>query len=345
MTSGSVSYGTGYPSKGEKHSKSWSGSDGKYEIVNGRLRLKFNNYNMQLYHQSSQLGSAEFAVGDTGSGSIDWPASAEMKLQSKLVKRIKGHDFNLAVNVAQGRQLVDMCVRNVLKFGRSLLFLKRGDFSSAARQLGISGKVQSRLSVDDISGRWLELQYGWLPSISDSFEAAKAYESITKYRVDTIKVKGSYRDPKTEWSAAPTLWSYGGSKVTSKYITYEMTETLSTARSLGLADPLSLAWELIPWSFVIDWFLPVGSYLENLAVLPFLQGRFISTRVGRYRAAFTGSSDIRWKDSKRVTYGINVDRVISSGLNTQRPSFSTLPQAMSPRRLFSAIALVHQRLR
>jgi len=32
----------------------------------------------------------------------------------------------------------------------------------------------------------------------------------------------------------------------------------------GISNPLLLAWELIPYSFVFDWLLPVGNYLEGL---------------------------------------------------------------------------------
>jgi hypothetical protein len=41
-------------------------------------------------------------------------------------------------------------------------------------------------------------------------------------------------------------------------VTCTMTAELET---LGLLNPLSLAWELLPYSFVIDWFLPIGDYL------------------------------------------------------------------------------------
>jgi hypothetical protein len=32
----------------------------------------------------------------------------------------------------------------------------------------------------------------------------------------------------------------------------------------GIDNPALLAWELLPYSFVVDWFLPVGNYLQSL---------------------------------------------------------------------------------
>lgn len=33
---------------------------------------------------------------------------------------------------------------------------------------------------------------------------------------------------------------------------------------LGITNPALIAWELLPWSFVADWFVPVGDYLSLL---------------------------------------------------------------------------------
>jgi len=37
---------------------------------------------------------------------------------------------------------------------------------------------------------------------------------------------------------------------------------LASLKQFGLANPLSIAWELVPWSFVVDWVLPVGEFLD-----------------------------------------------------------------------------------
>jgi hypothetical protein len=51
----------------------------------------------------------------------------------------------------------------------------------------------------------------------------------------------------------------------------------------GFTNPINLLWELIPFSFVADWFLPIGSYLEALKAwegATFLGGsRTLFTRV------------------------------------------------------------------
>jgi hypothetical protein len=42
---------------------------------------------------------------------------------------------------------------------------------------------------------------------------------------------------------------------------------LATAQAVGLTNPALVAWELVPYSFVIDWFLPIGNWLTAIAPL------------------------------------------------------------------------------
>lgn len=42
------------------------------------------------------------------------------------------------------------------------------------------------------------------------------------------------------------------------------TQGLRALNQLGLLNPVALAWELVPWSFVVDWFVPIGPVLQAL---------------------------------------------------------------------------------
>jgi hypothetical protein len=39
---------------------------------------------------------------------------------------------------------------------------------------------------------------------------------------------------------------------------------LQRVSNVGLTNPLVVAWELVPFSFVVDWFLPLGDWLNGL---------------------------------------------------------------------------------
>jgi hypothetical protein len=193
-----------------------------------------------------------------------------------LLGRVKGHDFNLGVELGQAHQTVGMLADNLRKLGRAALALKRGDFATAARCLGASPRP-SKLKAKDISGRWLELQYGWLPLIDSSYEAAQAFAEI--YNGPRKFLFRESRSRKAQWdlSLAPTTCSLFAQGKVRTSIIYEMYEEMTFTRQLGLQDPASILWELTPWSFVVDWFVPFGTYLSNLNQIPKLKGRWMIT--------------------------------------------------------------------
>lgn len=328
------------------------GDDGKYEVFNGTLRLKWNKYSVVSQTAKRTPGRTPLYIGD------QWfdctvPPSTIIKpndiltLQSRLSEQVKGHEFNLAVSVAQGKQTVDMVVKAVHSIGGAIIDLKKGRFESAARRFGVNQKP-SKLSEKDVSGRWLELQYGWLPLLSDVHEAARAYEAITnKPRVSRVTSTLTRRGT-GEFSNSPTLYTCKGDLVEKVKIIYEMTEDISVARSLGLTDPLQVAWELIPYSFVVDWFVPIGSYLENLNTIPQLNGRFLTIKVRNYQGAASKgpNPNVSWiKYPTTNTSTFYMKREVSGSLSVPKPAFESLPDAMSPSRIWNALALVTQRLR
>lgn len=329
------------------------GGDGKYETFQGRERLKWNNYDYTMYRVrrvpgKDFFGNTRWFNGTTFKSSVI-SSNDILTAQSNLLNSVKGHEFNLAVNAAQGRQTVDMVVNAITSIGGAISDLRKGRFENAARRFGVAQRP-SKLSEKDISGRWLELQYGWLPAISDVFEACKAYEAITSGpRVG--RARGSVKRSSTQdCSESPSAYHCYGLQRDSYSIVYEFTEQMSVARELGLSDPATVVWEIIPYSFVVDWFIPIGSYLENLNQIPTLSGRFLTTKLTRYEGSNNGTmvplSFHPWQKIPVINQSyVRLERTVSSSIPVPKPQFNTLPSAMSPSRIWNAIALVVQRIR
>lgn len=124
---------------------------------------------------------------------------------------------------------------------------------------------------------WLEVQYGWKPLLSDIYGAAsdlaaKDSQDSQRYNV-TVKATRSSAD---KYRDVLHVQDSIGSNVTLKRsrntsfdafirLDYTMDNPyLHTLAQKGFTNPLSVAWELVPYSFVVDWFLPIGNYLEQL---------------------------------------------------------------------------------
>lgn len=122
--------------------------------------------------------------------------------------------------------------------------------------------------------------------------------------------------------------------------------TLASLNSLGLVNPLSLAWELLPMSFVVDWFIPIGGFLRQLTAplgleftygyeTKFAYGDF-DVRVTSVPAGWTGWS----KDAEIRGFGME-RKVLTSW---PRPSM-VVNLGLNQNQLLTAAGLIAQRLR
>lgn len=130
---------------------------------------------------------------------------------------------------------------------------------------------------------WLEYRYGWRPLCHDVADALKSM-STKRHRREIIRGRGSQTQSLDD-SKITTSTSNLGHSVTRENI---RTETYSGSRlyrgvSYGEiddpsiaqwgSDPFVTAWELIPYSFVMDWFIQVGDYIQ--AISPFQGGKLV----------------------------------------------------------------------
>lgn len=357
MTTGSWSVGLNATTSPLYAEKSWNGTDGKYETWQGGIRAKWNAYSM-THTRWTQSGnnpgdgwagrSLSFTANDC-KGVVGWGNNEDLALLNKLSEQIRGHSFDLAINMAEAGKTYGLVLNNLRSLGGSLVDLKRGNVAGAFRHLGVPARRQKPLTARDVSGRWLEMQYGWRPLVDQAYEAGKALEAATKPRSLRFSASSS-KTKDIDMSLSPGFYESWMRCTVRVKIIADLYEELSLARALGLTNPLAVAWEVVPYSFVMDWFLPVGSYLSAWGVIPSLQGRFLTITKGTLKghrfkktSPFPGSRPVAGYGLKESH--IAYSRVPSGSLSVPRPAFKRLPQALSPAHLYNAVALVHQALK
>lgn len=178
---------------------------------------------------------------------------------------------NLLDLIRTRQQTVDMVTSNVMKLVRSLRHLKKGRWKKAASALGVTAKKQP--STLNVPRRWLELQYGWLPILNDVY---KLCTSLFRDPIVSVRKTRTYNDKLRSYNRS---WTYGVSSyslIATMSTTLRRTwftelqidsDTITTADNLGLLNPSLVAWEAVPYSFVVDWFYPVGDWLASLTAL------------------------------------------------------------------------------
>jgi hypothetical protein len=122
---------------------------------------------------------------------------------------------------------------------------------------------------------------------------------------------------------------------------------LLQANRLGVINPLAIAWELYPFSFVIDWFVPIGSVLTAAtatAGLEFVSGHTTRSIQLEYAEEGwgTGSQETLQQGMYRESWGL-MQRGVESNFRFPVPYADTNPFGKNRQaRAASALALLRQ---
>lgn len=383
MTTGSISTGLFDPYTTKIHyAKAWNGGDGWVIPTRYSSYPKWNPYTMAScrYHSSqpNEIGYTEFGtyVKRTnnswygmgrgygplvGAGEIPvsfpttlfnqyWTAREEYGLLSKLLKKVKGHDANLGVSLAEVDKLAGTVASTLKNLAYGVNDLSKLRFSKFARRFGTRPPGKDRvekLRTLDISGRFLEMRYAWEPAIQDVYSIAKGFEELSNgpRTARTRAGKRKLTDFIGGTNYAPNIIQLV--EVRRSYI-FEQYEEMSAARQMDLANPATIIWERLPFSFVVDWFIPIGTYLDLIGQVPFMKGRWLRTSSYRVRCSATATE--RSPDTRKPALPnpsaewerFNLERVTTvTPPAVPRPNFK-VHGAVHGKRIANAIALAHQ---
>lgn len=210
--------------------------------------------------------------------------------------KIKDAKFNLSIFAAEFKKTVGTLAGATQDLIGVYRNVKRGNFKGATkyfRPADRKGNRKGKFSSKDAAGRWLELQYGWQPIIND-IAGAYAYIMENHEKLMTYSVSANFKEavPKhTIFSSRNgDLLEAEGSRGFRTKVHYLIDlPALRESSRLGLLNPLQVGWDLIPFSFVVDWFVPVANMLEALDAT--VGTRFISgTRTSWCDINLTGKS-------------------------------------------------------
>lgn len=327
-----------------------------------RKKTEFHPYSMSLIFRNSgtftylgALGAYEnFVGGDRlfgGEGysgdpkTPGWTANDTLKLQDKLREKVAGSDFNAGVALGEAGQTLDLITGTATTLYNAYRQVRRGDFAGAALALGVRPRRGSSSSTltENVASRWLELQYGWLPLLKDVHGAAEFLAKTLNFPiVQTYRVKRSkkYRLVVQSNSYRPTSGKRFHAR--DQGLLIARLEEVDVAKLSGLQDPASVAWELLPYSFVADWFIPIGTYLANRGLATSLTGEYCQTITRKSIAYLELNPAVInvTRNGYNNTFKVQMNRTVTGSLQVPLPQWKTLGEVLSWKRAANAIALL-----
>lgn len=301
----------------------------------------------------------------------------------KAQRKIKDQHLSLGVTFGEARETANLLLDTARRSAVALGAASVGDWKTAVRTLwkgdvfDYYGRHKSRHGsviqfYDRRSGnrigsvksgastlveRFLELKFGWLPLYKDLYDSFEHLARLLSDRGFDVRSAASAthrfnRVEEESFEGLPIQRKEFGS-VTRKYtFVYRQAypDALLHLKQTGLTNPLAIAWQLKPLSFVFDWFLPMGRYLDlldydlGLSLTKACLTTFEKTTV-RYNVRVAGSHSGyenygRWKALKEVVECTRTP--ITAFPSVPLPAIN--PNPFGVERGQVAIALLKQRL-
>jgi len=175
------------------------------------------------------------------------------KAVTSALNGLRGNDASLGLSLLEAHKTFSelaSILRDLLNIWRSFHDLN----GKLLYDTVIGGSISKA-----IANRYLQYQYGIKPLMRD---AKELYDFVpTIYKNPLIKSVGRGSD---SFQASNDVGFAHESTEHVKVVLYASVynEGVYNLSRLGLLDPLGIAWELLPYSFLIDWGIPIGQVLS-----------------------------------------------------------------------------------
>jgi len=286
------------------------------DYVYGSIDFKYNDGTSA---RNEYRGPAQaFGIDSRLIGDIT-PSEAAVGKQAlnRLFDELSRTAGSAAVTGAELPKTLKMVGDTARRLAKAYGSLRRGKISGFTDALGITitnrrasalrsdFRRQSKTESDlrrFAANTWLEYTYGWKPLISDVYNQC---ENLANHLVEKQGVvrtgRGSAKEKKLtirSGSADGGNWKFTDVTNTEMRVSYVVKYKLrggetSWIDTFGLQNPAIVIWEVIPFSFVVDWFLPIGNFLEQLSAtsgLLFHSGTKTVRRTATCEASGMGAS-------------------------------------------------------
>jgi hypothetical protein len=196
------------------------------------------------------------------------------------------------------------------------------------------------------STRWLELSYGWTPFFFEIYGAATYVQQLLSETDADLSINafGFSEAQGQQGNQYYNVQAQGSCLCNWSVDLQIVNENVRHQNALGLHNPGLIFWELVPLSFVADWFIPIGTWLESLTAL---------NGFGIVQKSLSWHTDIlaygeaygSFKGTPSATHQVTkFERVTNQTPQIQNP-LGDLGARLGKRRYASAMALLYQAFR
>lgn len=183
---------------------------------------------------------------------------------NKLRSRVANSDFNLAVTIAEANKTVNFVFERAKTFSKALRQFRRGRFKDSMNTLELT-------SLTGSAKNWLSYKFGWTPLLMDAKNSAEAFARYNYNHSRAMRYSARFGIELKVPMNLTNNSSYNAQQrtVVSRQhdclcwvIVKNNNPQLRALAESGLSNPGTVLWEVTPFSWVADYFLNIGDYLQ-----------------------------------------------------------------------------------
>lgn len=329
---------------------------GKYYVESVPIRLGATDVTYTGWLDSTLESIVPYS-GDNRLESV-YNRTVMASLQRRGIVECKQKMLESKMDLAESLVDMDKTVMLIAERAMTVLLawqhMRKGNHKKALEVLGISKKSLNSKSAAEA---WLEVQYAWLPLLNDVYSGVEvvkdllgdplAHHTYAKRRVKEPLWAPKLSPQNNEWTGVSQS-ATSLCEVETKFRFRVENSLLAYITGFKLSNPLYVFWVAMPFTFVVDWFLPIGDWLDSLTAthgLQFVDG--YQTTVNSMSVRVSGTKRVTWRHiwdeieplqaAESIVECGCIDRVIFTGWPMSYTYF-TFPFT-SPQRIASAISL------
>jgi hypothetical protein len=219
---------------------------------------------------TAYYGTAYYAANTIYNAEIDLSILTE--LANKSYERVKGDTYasaSLGVDFVEYRQSVNMVTKAGTTIWQAARQVRSFNFVGAAQTLRMHFVPKGVSKRKSFANNWLEYHFGWEPLMNDIHESLEVMNNpIKKFTASkgTAKMRKQRRIAENLGAISRRGFLTQDYSVTQGCSVKALQNPLlHSLDQMGVLNPLSLAWETVPFSFVVDWFVNVGQVLSSFS--------------------------------------------------------------------------------
>lgn len=202
------------------------------------------------------------------------------------------------------------------------------------------------------ANNWLEYQYGWRPLVNGMYGALDEMMAPQRSGIYICVGSGQSFDKGVKQMASMAglpVFDHWSDSLRCQYKACFEIRKPSVLQQLGnytSLNPASIAWELMPYSFVADWFVDVGGYMRSMETALLYFNNLVwagktNTRLYRVQSRYIGANTSVTANAL-ASYELRYKQRLQTGLVL--PALPRPQIKLGWQRLLSAAALLSQHI-